>query len=202
MNQKINNLEEKLSSLKLELAEKQGKFNLLAEQISTSKQKIEDYKNNKMNYKKAVELLASIQKKVNENAKQGIEMIVTHALRYILNENYRFQLIFKKRGNLNELDFGLIFPGEEEAVNLLACSAGGVLDIISVAVRIALISLIKPKVEGFIIGDEIFRNLSTIYLPTASNFLQTINQKLNRQLILITHKQEFLNPENNLIEIK
>lgn len=202
MKQKINNLEEKLSTLKEELSGIIGKENLLTEQISTSEKKIEDFKIQRMNLRKAVELLSSIQKKINQNAKSGIEIVVTHALRYIFNEDYRFHLDFRKRGNLQELFFQLIFPGEEEPVDLMACSAGGVLDVISFALRIAIISLIKPKVEGFIVGDEIFRNLSTSYLPTASNFLQTINMKLKRQLILITHKQEFLNPKNNLIEIK
>lgn len=202
MKEKIAELEKTLQDLTLQLRELVGKQNLLIEQNHNSEDRIFYYKLNRINHKKAAELLASIQKTINQNAKKGIELIVTHALRYIFNEDYRFYLDFRKRGNLNELFLQLIFPGEEEPVNLLACSAGGVLDVISFALRIAIISLIKPKVEGFIVGDESFRNLSSVYLPTAANFLQTINEKINRQLILITHKQEFLNPENNLIEIK
>lgn len=191
---KINELKSSLNSLK-------GQCSLLSKQIAQGEQKINNFKDKKELYTKSVELLNLVSETTKIKTKIGFEKIVSYALKYIYNSDYSFELEFGRRGNLSELNFNVKSPNCKEPLDLLDSQAGGVLDVISIALRIALLELIRPKVEGFICVDEPFKHLSTEYLPKAENLIQEISEKFNRQIILITHKAEFLNSENNLIKI-
>ncbi|GAG95161.1 unnamed protein product, partial [marine sediment metagenome] len=99
--------------------------------------------------KKAEEVfdLAKVAEATKTKTKLGFEKIVTYALRYIYNSDYSFELEFGRQGNLSKLDFNVKTPDCKEPLDLLDSQAGGVLDVVSVALRIALLELIRPKVE-------------------------------------------------------
>ena len=61
----------------------------------------------------------------------------------------------------------------------------------------------NTKIRGFIINDETFANLDPEYQIRASEFLNEINTKFKRQILMITHSNEFIDNSNyNKIEIK
>lgn len=198
----IEQLESKLNELKEELSSLQGKCSLLGEQIATSEHKLKELAHKKEVYRKSVELLTLVQKATKEKIKEGFENIVTYALRYIYNDDYAFELEFGRRGNLQEIDFNVKTPDFKEAFDPKDTSGGGVLDILSLALRIALLELAKPKIEGFVILDEPFKHLSKDYLQRSGEFLKAINKRINRQIIMVTHKEEMLTNADNIIEIK
>ena len=199
---RIINLETKLMCLNSSLSSIKGQCSLLTEQIEQSEQKIITFDKKKELYTKSVELLNLVSEATKTKTKLGFEKIVTYALRFILNDSrYGLNLNFHRRGNLTELNFNLKTPNCKESLEILNATGGGILDIFSLALRVSLLSLVKPKIEGFLLLDEPFKMLSSNYLNNAEKFLHAINKKLNRQIILITHKTEFLNSENNLIKI-
>lgn len=197
----IEQLESKLNSLNSELNSLSGKCSLLGEQISASEYKLKELAHKREVYRKSVELLTLVQKATKEKIKEGFENIVTYALRYIYNDDYAFELEFGRRGNLQEIDFNVKTPDFKEAFDPKETSGGGVLDILSLALRIALLELAKPKIEGFVILDEPFKHLSKEYLIRAGEFLQAINKRIHRQIIMVTHKEEMLSNTDNIIEI-
>ncbi len=197
----LNRLESKLISLTTELNSLSGKCALLNEQISASETKLKKLAHKKEIYQKSVELLTLVQKATKEKIKKGFEQIVTYALRYIYNDDYAFELEFGRRGNLQEIDFNVKAPDFKESFDPKDTSGGGVLDILSLALRIALLELAKPKIEGFIVLDEPFKHLSKNYLQRAGTFLKVINERINRQIIMVTHKSELLLDADNIIEI-
>lgn len=197
MNQDIKNLENKLQELNTSLGEAKGKYSLLTDQISKSEDKLATFENNKILYKKSIELLTIVDQNSKIATKNGFEKIVNYALEYILSsDEYKLDINFARRGNLQTVGFNLLTPGNKEAHT----PGGGVTDILGLSLRIALLEL--AHLPGFICFDESFKHLSTDYLIMANKFLGTISEKINRQVIMVTHRQEFLNPNNNLIEIK
>ncbi len=198
----ITQLEEKLNTLTSEISSLSGRHNLLSEQIEQSKKKLEEIAHKREIYKKSIELLTFVQQTTKEKIKEGFENLVTYALRYIYNNDYKFELKFGRRGNLQELDFNVKTPDFKEAFDPLDTSGGGVLDIISFALRVSLLELANPKIEGFIVLDESFKHLSQNYLANAKRFLEAINKRINRQIILITHKPELVANIANTIEVK
>lgn len=201
----IKQLEENLQNLTSKLDSLKGQCILLSEQLGKSEQKIKDFDNKRELYTKSVELLNLVSEATKVKTKQGFEKIVSYALRYIYNSDYSFELEFSRRGNLSELNFNVKTPDCKEPLDLLDSQAGGVLDVVSVALRIALLELIRPKMEGFLILDESFKHLHSNppeYLERVSQFIKEINKKFNRQIIMITGREELIKEADNLIKLK
>jgi len=198
----LNQIEQKLKGLKSSFDQTQGQLVLLTKQVETQKEKLESLGVQKLTYAKSVELVNLVQLVTKQRTKESFERLVTYALRFIYSENYDFELDFGRRGNLAEINFNVKTPEFKESFDPLDTSGGGVLDILSLALRICLIELSNPRVEGFVLLDEPFKHLSAEYLSKAEQFLEAINKKIGRQIILITHKAELVENAVNKIEVK
>ena len=64
---------------------------------------------------------------------------------------------------------------------------GGVVDIISLALRIAFLEIYKPKIEGPLILDEPAKHVSEEYIFNVADFLKKTSELFNRQIIMVTH---------------
>jgi len=197
----LNNLENKLKELNKEVGSLEGQRDLLLSSIDDNQDKVNRLKIAKEQHLKAVEILNLVQKTTRDNIKESFEIVVTHALRYIYSDDYSFELDFNRRGNLGTMDFNIKTPEFTESASPEDTSGGGVLDICALALRMVLLEVSTPKVEGCIILDESLKHLSKDYLYRASQFLNEINKKLGRQIIFITHQQEFIDNAEHSIEI-
>ncbi len=181
----------------------QGEYKTLSNQQNESTEAIREYKKDEVVYTQAVELLSLVQKVTRDKIKNAFEDIVTHALNYIYeSDKYSFHLVFGRRGNLQELDFAVQTPDKTIPLDPMLTDAGGTLNIISLALRIVLMEVASPKIKGFILSDESFANLSEEHVEQASQFLKEINQKMNRQIIAISHQSKMMDSADKLIEVK
>lgn len=201
MKSKLEQIEKSLAEKKSELDSLQGEISFIEKTIQEKEFNIEQIKKDRQTVLKAVELLTLIQKATREKTKQEFESIVTHALRYVLNEDYKLQLEFGKRGNLPELNLNISSPSCQEFIDPNDSESGGVIDLVSLALRLVLIEITTPKIEGFIVLDETFKHLSKDFLDNAILFLKEINKKLNRQIIFVSHIEEFINNADYSIRI-
>lgn len=199
---RINNLKSKLETLGNRVGQLQGEYNYIKTESEKNTKRIETLGFQVEDHSKAVELLNMVQVVTRDKIKNEFEILVTYAVKFIYGENYKFHLDFGTRGNLQELNFSIETPNFNEKYDPMDTSGGGILDIISLALRIVLMEVNMPKIQGFILMDESLKHLSSNYLPQASLFLKEISQKLNRQIIFISHEDEFINSDYNTIEVK
>jgi len=197
----IQILENKLKELNKEVGSLEGQRDLLLSSIDDNQDKVDRLKILKEQNLKAVEILNLVQKTTTEKIKESFETIVGYALKYIYSDDYSFELEFNRRGNLGTMDFNIKTPEFSESADPNDTSGGGVLDICALALRMVLLEVSQPKVEGCIILDESLKHLSKDYLFKASQFLNEINKKLGRQILFITHQQEFIDNAEHSIEI-
>ena len=175
-NAQLIELEKQFLELTRKLGVVQGEY----KGIVSEKQKVSDtlvsLERDKELYTKAVELLTAVQKVSQEKIKEGFETIITHAIQYVFENDCRFELNFGRRGNLQELDFNLKQPGFEEAYDILDTDSGGIINIVSTALRLVLMEINTPRIEGFVLLDEPFTNISkeNDYLSRARDFIQEI----------------------------
>ncbi|KKL86385.1 hypothetical protein LCGC14_1945270 [marine sediment metagenome] len=173
LQEQIKNLESQFEMFTQRLGSLKGEHKLLSEQQEKSEILIEKLKEDEDTYTKAVELLSLVQKVTRDKIKDSFELIVTHALNYIYDsDKYSFHLEFSRRGNLQEMEFAVQTPDKPESLDLLKTDAGGTKNIVSLALRIVLMEVASPKINGFIISDESFANLSEKFRPKASQFLE------------------------------
>ena len=203
-NVSLKSLEDQFSELTRKLGEVQGEY----KHIVSEKNKLEinlcKLDTDKELHTKAVELLSVVQKVSQEKIKDGFETLITQALHYVFENDTSFELTFGRRGNLQELDFNIKKPGFEEAYDIIDTDSGGVIDIVSTALRVVLMEINTPRIEGFLILDEPFTGVSKDedYLMRAKDFIQEIHKKLNRQMIIISHESIYTDSDYNIIEVK
>lgn len=202
-NSELTQLESKLNSLNSELSSLNGKCELLSKQNENSNAKLIDLNHKKEVYRKSIELLNLVQLSTNKRIQDGFKSIIGYALKYVYNDNYAFGLEFNRRGNLQELNFNIETPTCKSPFDPMDTSGGGVLNIVSLALRVAILELHKPKIEGFLVLDEPFAQINgKENLEQAGKFLTAINKRIQRQIIMVTNGDSLLNIADNIIEVK
>jgi DNA repair exonuclease SbcCD ATPase subunit len=190
----IGGLNNSVSSLK-------GKADLLIEQNQDYEDRLKQYTEGKELYRKAIVLVGQAGETARVAIKSGFEGIVTHALRSIVGEDYTFEIVFEKRGNVQEANFNVKTKELGEPFDPIDSRGGGIVDIVSIALRVSLLELFQPRIEGPIILDEPFKHLSKEYIQSAGEFLDGVATKMGRQIILVTHIRELTNEADKVIEL-
>jgi DNA repair exonuclease SbcCD ATPase subunit len=198
----LDQLEKKSKELQNNLSALQGQESLLAFQIDSNKVKLLELSHKREVFAKSIEIFALISEVTQQQVKEGFNKLITYILQYIFEQDYKFELEFGKRGNLQECNFKVISPDGVEITDTLDALGGGILDVLSFGLRLVLMELIKPRYEGFVCLDESFKHVSINYLPKIRALLKEINKRFDKQIILVTHQRELIDATNNYIELK
>lgn len=131
------------------------------------------------------EFLRKMSKTLREETIKRLEEIITNALQHVLQEDISFKIDMPTDkpeayfSVINNYD-GVVVQNEPEDSR-----GGGIIDTISVALRLALAELFQIK--GPLILDEPAKQLSEEYIDNFASFLRLISSEFNRQIIMITH---------------
>ncbi|MCK0470830.1 ATP-binding protein [Halalkalibacter sp. APA_J-10(15)] len=163
--------------------------NLLVEQISAKKAELDSYFKTIDTYEKARLLLQQSAEYAREQAKQQIETLVTNALQYIFGPLFSFQIEIDEHGTRPIAEFYVVseYEGIKVKTKPQDARGGGVVDIVTLALRVALIETIHPKREGPLLLDEPGKHVSGEYVHALFEFLKSLSTMFNRQIIMITH---------------
>ena len=153
-----------------------------------------------INYsEKAQIIIQRVAKETQQGLEYHISDIVSLALTTIFDKPYKFKIEFVLKRNKTECE--LLFEREGELINPLSASGGGVIDVASFALRIALWTLQAPKSRNTIILDEPFKYLSSDLLPRACVLLKELSQKLNLQMIIVTHLDDLTETADKVFQV-
>jgi len=198
----LNKIETKMSELKNNIVSMNGQIFLLSNQITIAETKLDGIEIKRDTSKKAVEVLDIVQQSVRGLIKNGFETVVTNALQTIYGDEFNFQLEFGRRGNLQEVYFKIINSTLSESHDIEDVTAGGEIDVIALALKIVILELYQKVNKSPLISDEPFKFISLEYVDAAGKFIQMLNEKMNRQIILVTHKQKLLEFADNIIRLE
>lgn len=206
MEARINNIKTQLKTLGNRVEQLQGEFNYIKGEVESNSKKIGILASESESHAQAVELLNKVQAVTRDKIKNEFEGVASWALKYVLQEDYKFKLVFTQRGNLQELDFTVRTPECDEDIDLLDSRGGGVMNVLSLILRLILMEVSVPKIDGFIILDESFKNVNgEDNIERLNTFVDDLVKNFKRQVIHITDMPNFKqgsNPNYNLIEIK
>ncbi len=147
------------------------------------------------NMTKARWVLTEVQRLTQIRFKQRVESLVTMAIKSVFDKrNYGFELIFEEKRNQME-----VRPVVFEIVNDIRYDyddpeddlGGGIIDVISMAMRIVLWSMEKPASRDIMIFDEPGKNLGDL-IVLFGEILKEISHELGFQVIVITHDKEIV----------
>lgn len=135
-------------------------------------------------------LIAESSKYAKKQVKTQLESLVTSGLQYVFGDDRRFEIEISEGKNRTEAEFYhiTIVNGEEIRSKPEEANGGGVVDIICIILRIAMLqSFNQPTVEGPLILDEPVKMVSAEYIDKVGEFLQQLKQFFGRQIIMSTH---------------
>lgn len=182
-------LEDAILKLNSLLAKEQGKRERILEQIEENKKMIKEINEQiELNEKVSI-LLQKTSEFARNQAKLQIESLVTNCLQYIFESNVEFKIEIEESYSKPSAEFYVITKDNDITVkNKPELSrGGGVIDIISLALRIAFLQIHKPKIEGPLILDEPAKHVSEEYIYNVAEFLKKASEMFQRQIIMVTH---------------
>jgi DNA repair exonuclease SbcCD ATPase subunit len=139
-----------------------------------------------------------IAKETQEKVKFQLEDIVNMALNAVYGPVYKFGIEFNiKRGN-SEASL-VLFKNEERIDDPMGSTGGGVCDILSFSLRIAL--LIISKNQKVLILDEPLKFISKDVKEDAIEIIKRINADLGIQIICITHDEELIDISDKVFKV-
>lgn len=117
------------------------------------------------------------------NLSVRIGTIVTKALTQVLGEGYKFNLDFDIRYNKLAADMYLEKDGKR--YDLKRDNGDGVVDIVALALRVAILCLDRRKLRRLLILDEPCGAVSVNYQPVLGKMIKQLSDMLDLQVIMV-----------------
>lgn len=199
----IKTLKSQIDSLKEDFHIKKGKY----ETLNNSKNKItiEKTRITEENdvFTQARLLLSESSKYAKEQIKYQLESMVNHGLQYIFGEDKRFEIEITESKNKTEAEFYVISIIDDVEIKTKPQDSrgGGVVDIVSLILKVAILQSYSPTIEGPLILDEPAKHVSDEYIEKVGEFLSQITQFFGRQVIMVTHNFHLSEIADNKYEV-
>jgi len=189
MKDDIRLIDDRLKDLSAFISRQEGKRDQLIELKST-------YEEDLATIIKEVDLLDQVMvlfQKTSEyarsQAKIQIENLVTKCLQYVFESNIEFRIEIEELRNKANAEFYVINDNPDFFLKTKPeqSRGGGIVDIVSLALRISFMQTHKPTIEGPLILDEPAKHVSEDYIYNVGDFLRQSSTMFNRQIIMVTH---------------
>ncbi len=161
---------------------------------------IEELKNQIDIIQRAQILIQDIAQKTQSNIVIHIENIVDKALETVFGDEYKFKFEFEQKRGKVEVNYFLLRKDGSE-IDIMNGAGGGVIDIVSFALRIAVWT-ISNNVENVVILDEPFRFLSQDLQDRAGEILKELSVKLGIQFIIVSHNEKLISYADKIFFVK
>lgn len=182
-------LRSQLNKLKEDFNIKKGKY----ESLVKTKERIISEKNRILEENdillQARLLLSESSKYAKEQIKAQLENMVTHGLQYVFGEDKRFDIEIIESKNKTEAEFYVVSQQDNVEIKNKPQDSrgGGVVDIVSLILKVAILQSYSPQVEGPLVLDEPAKHVSDEYIEKVGEFIQQITDFFGRQVIMVTH---------------
>lgn len=167
--------------------QEKGKFKLLNNQVEEFKLTLKALKQEIKTSKEASIIIRTVAQETQKLIECQINELVTLTLKSVFSNPYTFHLEFIQKRNKTECNF--FFERDGHKINPLFEAGGGIIDVASFALRIAMWVLSKPKYRNVLIFDEPFKNINDKTREThrkIAEIVKLLSYKLKLQFIIIT----------------
>lgn len=186
----LKQLDDNLNKLNEKIFSEQGKIDILKENLNEIECKLKNIAEYSETLSKVKILFEKTAEYAREQSKKQVEDLVTKCLEFIFETDIEFLIELSTSRDIPVADF-FVQNNYPEGYSVKAkpelSSGGGVVDIISLALRIAFIQIHQPRLDGPIILDEPGKHVSDDYIFNLGEFLKKSSTLFNRQIIMVTH---------------
>lgn len=192
---------ERLLKLKDRLAREKGHLEHVGQQLEEKKSQLTVLKKRQEDILKAREVIQLVAKQTQQKLESHIGNLVSAAEASIYEDPYEFVVEFVTRRGQTECDLlfkrgmNKWYPLKEEA------SGGGSIDAACLSLRVAFMSLEKPRSRPVLLLDQPFGNTSPDYQPKCSAMVKRLSEQLGLQIIMISHADGIIDSGDRVFEV-
>ena len=189
----IEQLEKQIASYRDIYNQRKGQERQLKQDLENIKTELDAITTEQENLQEIRVLLQEASNFAREQSRQQVEYMVTQALQYVFGPEIEFEIRMEELRKRIEADFLVSSTYSKDYVVTTRpqdARGGGVVDIISLALRLSLLQSFRPAIEGPIILDEPAKHVSEDYISSVASFLKEFSSSFNRQVILVTHNDQ------------
>lgn len=186
----LKELDLKLNKLNNKILSDEGKIEILSDQLEKTEKVLKDKEKYIDVLTKVALLFQKTSEFAREQSKRQIEDTVTKCLQFIFETDIEFIIELSESRSVPIAEFFVQsnYPeGYSVKTKPEIARGGGVVDIISLALRIAFLQLNQPKLSGPLILDEPGKHVSNDYVFNLGEFLKKSSNLFDRQIIMVTH---------------
>lgn len=169
-----------------------GQKQLLELQLQDNQNNLGQTRQNLATWEQVQVLFTKVSEYAREQLKTRIEETVTAALTAVFGEGYTFRINMRQLGNQPAAEWQVVsqYGDEEVAASPEDARGGGITDVVSLALRLAMLEILRPRPEGPVLFDEPAKMVSAEYAGNLAYFLKQYAEKTGRQVMLVTHNPQ------------
>ncbi|KUK35800.1 MAG: hypothetical protein PWP44_219 [Thermacetogenium sp.] len=192
MKQDLVALKKALEELKAVYHRQRGEQAKILEEEKAQRERLAQVKDEGECLEQVRLLLLEAARHAREQGRRQVEYLVSQALQFVFGGDVEFKVEVEEKRDRPEAEFYVCSTyGGNYRVETTPQDArgGGVVDVISLALRLALLHAFRPPVGGPAVLDEPGKHVSEEYAPQLARFLKSFSQSLGRQVIMVSHNQ-------------
>lgn len=185
----VEQLKARLGQARVALGERIGQQKRLSMDRAACASQLDEYREKATVFEQVTVLLQQTSEHARKQAREQIEMLVTNTLRSVFGGEYGFRIELTEKAGRPEAEFYVVsnYAGEKLETRPQDSRGGGVVDVVSLGLRIAMLETYRPRLEGALILDEPAKHVSEDFIAPTANFLKVISEFFGRQVLIVTH---------------
>jgi len=185
----LADVEARLDMVRAELERRRGRRDQLLEAKGAKEQRLAGIQHRLATLEKAAEVFHVASAAARERARQHLERAGTAALRAVFGPGVSLAVEVEDRRGRPEASFYVVSDyggGEPLRTPVLDARGGGVVDVVSLALRVAAAAALSPPGTPVVL-DEPGKHLSEGYSRALGGLLKAVSEETGRQFIVVTH---------------
>lgn len=187
--------------LKTSYNRKAGQLDALKELIVLGQEKIIQLTTKEDTTLKASLFLQSLSDQTRLQVLDKIAGIVTDALQTVKDKNLVFQMQLVTKANQPTLEMGILDTLSGQTYDVLTSFGGGICDIVSLSLRVALLVKWQPSLSRIIVLDEACKHVAQKDQELLAVFVRKLSEALNCQFIWISHSEILQQAAHKIFEV-
>lgn len=199
--QKLSNLLDKYNQLDRSLLQKEGEFKALLSVESQLRGQIGTKKSEAQLYEKAGVVAEKLTELSRKDTLDKVAAIATTALQEVKDPNLEFKIQYKRERNQAVAEF-IVYDSQLKQDMSLEMSCGGtIVDIVELPLKVSLLLKWRPELARLLVLDESFKQIATEDRPKFAQFMRQLAEKLDLQIILVTHSTELASQAHKVFKV-
>lgn len=199
----MNALEDNIGILKQHYYSENTKKQMLEKEEKSLLEEVERLSDEVDTLEKVLILFQKTSQYAREQGKIQIENLATRSLRYIFDKDYKFEIEISEKRNNSSAEFFIVEENDNGIIKTKpdVSKGGGIVDIVSLALRMSFLENSNPRIEGPLILDEPAKHVSEEYTFDIGDFLVQFSRQMQRQIIMITHNSHLASLSKNIYRV-